>query len=236
MTTHRHRPGRALLAQLPIQHRLHDFWWSHKVKKRGVFTPWNVSTGVFFVHVPKCAGTSVYKSLGMPKPDSGSHIPIKAYFAENATQAAEMDSFTFVRNPWDRFVSAFHYLAFHANGEGDRSFSKAYFSERPDFQSFMSRFVSEGRYRRAVMSHPHFRPQSHYVYSANGRLKPKHIFRVEDGLEQLLLIDEKIGGGFTLESVNRSERAEYREYFNPDQAKALRRIYRQDVEMLEYEF
>jgi len=233
---HRHRPLRSLLSQLPYQHRLHDFWWSRKAQKQEILTQWNRDTKVVFIHTPKCAGTSVYKTLQMPRPEAGTHIPIQAYYSADPKLAPDLESFTFVRNPWDRFVSAFHYLAFHAEGAGDQSFAKAYFGDEPNFSDFVNRFLSERSYRNTVMSHPHFRPQVHYVFSADWRRKPKYIFRIEDGMGQLDAITKLLGIALAVESVNRSERAEYRDYFTDEQAQGLGKVYRQDVDRLQYEF
>jgi len=231
-----HRPLRAVLSQLPFQHRIHDLWWSWKAKKKEILTSWNRETGVVFIHTPKCAGTSVYKTLKMQQPEIGSHIPIKAYYAADAELAPRLNSFTFVRNPWDRFVSAFHYLAFHAEGSGDRSFAAANFGDEPNFAEFTNRFLSDRKYRCAVLSHPHFRPQVHYVFTADWKHKPKYVFRIEDGLEQLSEITEGLGMELTVESTNFSQRAGYRDYFTEDQADGIGKVYRKDVDMLGYAF
>lgn len=232
---HRHRPLRAVLAQLPFQHKVHDFWWSHKAKKAQILTPWNREHGVVFIHTPKCAGTSVYKTLQMPRPQAGTHIPIEAYYAADAELAPQLDSFTFVRNPLDRFVSAFHYLAFHAEGAGDQSFAKAFFGDEPDFSTFTDHFLSDRAFRNAVMSHPHFRPQVHYVFSANWQHTPKYVFKIEDGMGQLAGITETLDIELAIETVNRSERSDFRQYYTDTQVEGLGKVYREDSARLGYE-
>lgn len=83
-----------------------------------------------FVHIPKCAGTSVRKALksagvrldfeGPVRPEHQvryaidekwlHHLPapaLKRILPENVWE--EFFKFTFVRNPWDRLVSKYHF-------------------------------------------------------------------------------------------------------------------------------
>jgi hypothetical protein len=65
-----------------------------------------------FVHVPKCAGSSIESTLakmcGMEKP--GGHTTAMAYRRAFPREFASYFKFTVVRDPLDRFLSAFHYL------------------------------------------------------------------------------------------------------------------------------
>ncbi|HSH75802.1 MAG TPA: sulfotransferase family 2 domain-containing protein, partial [Longimicrobiales bacterium] len=62
-----------------------------------------------FVHIPKCAGFSVARSLFGNL--AGGHLTVRKYqMIYRRREFSEYFKFTFVRNPWDRVVSAFFFL------------------------------------------------------------------------------------------------------------------------------
>ena len=69
--------------------------------------PWmyswsHVAPGALFVHVPKCAGGSTHVVLKRK-------CDFKRLRPGMVTDFDSLFKFAFVRNPWDRMVSAFHY-------------------------------------------------------------------------------------------------------------------------------
>lgn len=64
--------------------------------------------GVVFVHVPKCAGTSVAQALYGFSPG---HASVRYYRALLGTAFDRLPSFSLVRDPEDRFLSAWRFLA-----------------------------------------------------------------------------------------------------------------------------
>lgn len=72
------------------------------------FRPAEHELRAIFIHVPKAAGTSIARALFDEK---SKHLALNRYWAFNAAATKAYFKFAFVRNPWDRFQSAFHYLA-----------------------------------------------------------------------------------------------------------------------------
>lgn len=65
---------------------------------------------IFFIHIPKNAGSSVVITLDIPKSGAhGSHRTYKELRSELGTTLDRFPSFAIVRNPWDRMVSIFKY-------------------------------------------------------------------------------------------------------------------------------
>lgn len=66
-----------------------------------------VGKDFLFIHVPKCAGKSLSKRLGGVTRGVPSHAPLS--FFTNDVRAGRF-AFGFVRNPWDRMVSAYVFI------------------------------------------------------------------------------------------------------------------------------
>ena len=118
--------------------------------------------GVIFTHVPKSAGTSIVDSLFGQK---SRHVPILRYAAHDEQRFAESFKFTFVRNPWSRIHSAYHYLH-RVVGKGDKfvdwTWATHYLSDAPTFEEFILR-LRDPRYLREVKRYVHFRDQMDWI-------------------------------------------------------------------------
>ena len=80
-----------------------------------------------FVAIPKTGTSSVVKALRnkTDKFDGSGHIPYNLIIEENDTQLMiDYHSFTIVRNPYDRFVSAFEHMKRNSSIESDLTISE----------------------------------------------------------------------------------------------------------------
>lgn len=120
--------------------------------------------GIALVHIPKTGGTSL-----------GTALYGRAIGHRRWDQIRDIDPGNFerwlklavVREPVDRFVSAYDYLAAGGNNEFDRFFSRRFVTT--DVNRFAARLL-DSRYRARVMQFWHFRPQTDFVVSAEGRI------------------------------------------------------------------
>jgi hypothetical protein len=91
-----------------------------------------------FIHVPRCAGTSVSSGLfGRP---SGTHINARMF--QTVYSRGEWEryfKFAFVRSPWDRLLSAFRYLRKGGSIESDRTWARENLVPDEDFGDFVRR-------------------------------------------------------------------------------------------------
>lgn len=65
------------------------------------------STNCIFIRVPKTASQSIAALIDAP---FRTHTPARRFHAEFPGEFEHYFKFAFVRNPWDRLVSAFHYI------------------------------------------------------------------------------------------------------------------------------
>ena len=100
----------------------------------------NRALGLLFVHVPKCGGSSVEAQLGI---DHG-HRSAVYFRAADPALFARAWKFSIVRNPYDRLVSAFHYLKNHTRSERDRAWAAEALGEAADFAGFVRRLAEPG--------------------------------------------------------------------------------------------
>jgi len=129
--------------------------------------------------------------------------------------------FTFVRNPFDRFVS---YCAFMTRQHG--AFDR-------DPQGTMRRILFELR----PMDHVHFQPQYTLLTNDAGALEMDFIGRVERMQDDYDAVCARIGiPSRALEKVNSSRRGDYREYYDQALVDGVAELYRGDLERFGYTF
>ena len=78
-----------------------------------------------FIHIPKAAGTSVLAALGKTKEKGRDHVSWQVYKKASSRKFARYYKFTFVRNPYDRALSAYRYILSGGNqGKQDLAIAK----------------------------------------------------------------------------------------------------------------
>lgn len=182
-----------------------------------------------FVHIPRTAGTSISKSLGVSGP--GLHLTInwfpKRYF-----------SCAFVRNPWDRAVSAFFFLSQGGQAYNLRNtfYKVIYFSKyKENFTHFVEGSLTENR--PSVFRIPHFRPQYEYICDKAGNLSVDWVGKYGNLEQDLHSLTEKLDLSIDqLPHLEPSKHKNYKKYYTEDTKEIVRKAYKQDVEKFNYSF
>jgi len=213
--------------------------------------------GCVFIHVPKTAGTSVLRALGhgrsgrLPgqaaRTSGRDHLPWFVYQTANREYYARAFSFAFVRNPWDRALSAYRHVLRESAGtglgpRGEAVDVHAYAS----FTDFVVRGLAEGHFR----SHLMFLPQSFFVLGPDGEPAVDFVGRFERIEEDFQVVAERLGlpadlphenaggGGSDPGAALPAYRSAY-EDGNGDASRAvdvIAEIYREDVRAFGYTF
>ena len=191
----------------------------------------NREIGVVYVHVPKCGGISVQETLGIRHPG---HAPAIYYHAELPEVMAQGYSFGFCRNPYDRLVSAFHFLKHSPRTTNDVDWADANLHDLDDFAAFMRALANPWR-RSRILTRLHFFPQHWFLCDRAGRPLVKRVGRFENFAEELKVISDEIGIDVTQSrKVNTSKRDAWMKYFGPREARTAHAIYRRDFEIFGY--
>ena len=183
-----------------------------------------------FVHIPKCAGTSVRRSLFGR---DGGHRPLEIFRTMVPQQAFDQSfKFTFVRNPWDRLVSAFFFLK-KSDLERNQRFNRRNLSAFNDFDSFVRQWLT----RKSIWSFTHFLPQCHFI-CVDRRLGVDFVGFYENLAEDFAIVARKIGRPTALRDENRlgGRAKDYRQYYNDETRNIVAEVYAEDIALLGYSF
>ena len=196
------------------------------------------------IHIPKNAGESMEKKMGIYGAYSD---PLKflwgthdKYVLQHLTMSQMkrlyisddvFDSyfkFAFVRNPWDKAVSEYHwYLRY-----GDRITFKEW------IRTLGNRLLRTSK--PPVLEIGHNIPQYEYVYDGNGRLLVDFVGRFERLQEDFDTVCEIIGieNSFLprLQTTTSKRRRYYKEYYDNQGISTIATIYKRDIELFGYEF
>ncbi|MDB5689548.1 MAG: hypothetical protein JWL91_1424 [Sphingomonas bacterium] len=174
--------------------------------------------GVLFVHVPKCAGMAVCQALYGRQLKHGTI----RWYRRRARELNELPSFAILREPVERFVSAYRYAV--AGGSADNRVSAAFHDRYRKFRCLDEAIDHvEGAASPYRLDHI-FRPQHWYVADREGGIGVDRLFCMEDPAIPRFIQDH---GGASLAQVNRSHTPF--PAVSAEQSDRIRSLYRSDV-------
>ena len=195
-----------------------------------------------FVHIPRTAGTSIEMQLKKyrDKNESVGHntsIEIKnsldcpcQHTCDGHNTALETKNvlgknwdnyytFTIVRNPWDRAISAYSYIL-----QNDS------WAKYPTFKMWITK--NRKQFLREIA-----RPQTDWILDENGDILVDHIFKFEDLKNAWKQICDDLNiKHITLETLLPSHHNHYSKYYTPETVEVIRETYKEEIEMFDYRF
>jgi hypothetical protein len=183
-----------------------------------------------FVHIPKCAGIAVSKSL-LGKPVGHlSALDYRIIFGKKDFNSYY--KFTFVRNPFSRLVSAYEFMQNGGYGEPDKdivAIAKRYST----FQDFVLNYLTPHKAKRIR----HFRPQHFFVCDSSNNIMVDFVGRFESIEQDYENIRHKINIGNSLIKINATNGRRLSldaNYENPLVLNKVIEIYYKDFEIFSY--
>jgi len=193
-----------------------------------------LDTKSIFVHIPKAAGISISFSLYGRK--TGDHRTIGDYkLSLSKKEFDQAFKFTFVRNPWDRVLSAYSYLKQGGRNKNDQKYAHENLSRFKSFEEFVINWLN----RANVESELHFKPQYRFLTTCSSKPEIDYIGRFEKLNRDYQQIRQNLGIGDELKNYNNFQKesdSDYRKYYNDRTKEIVRKVYWEDIEMLEYSF
>lgn len=186
-----------------------------------------------FVHIPKCAGSSINQQLKLESLGFSGHAPA-SYHSEHK----DYFSFTFVRNPYARAASAYKY--FQKLKQGHRWYKRnsiisdaanemgfnEFVNHIPDFMKLMKR--QEGSFESGI----HFKPYDYFLDS-----NIDFLGKFENIQEDYAFILAKLKlPRANLRKVNSTNNLNYRQLYIEDSRSTVYNIYQEDIKKYNYKF
>lgn len=201
--------------------------------------------GVIFIHIPKNAGTSVAQALDLKESSHHTARQIKKICPEEFDRFFK---FSFVRNPWDRFLSLYNYArldesAYHSSIRPE----KALYGKHRDYDLLRSAslqecalYLVEGKLQHDE-GWNHWMPQAQWITNDDGKLIVDYVGRFESIEKDFEVVSKKVGLKRRIPIKNSSskrkrEEKSYREYFDAETQKIIHEYYKIDIELFGYDF
>ncbi|CDF87091.1 Sulfotransferase family [Pseudomonas knackmussii B13] len=184
-----------------------------------------------FIHVPKCAGSSLCAALfGKGRPG---HLPLYWYEQQFPRDYAESFKFSFVRDPLERAYSAYAYLRGNQLAKRDQA-AHELVSRYRDFDDFIQQWLHPENLHKQL----HFVPQTDFLCDSLGHLAMDFIGRQESLDADFRALCERLNLDVQLPHLNASrERSEQpaRDLCSTRTRRLVRRAYQRDYQLLGYE-
>ncbi|HEF4976683.1 TPA: sulfotransferase family 2 domain-containing protein [Campylobacter coli] len=186
-----------------------------------------------FIHVPKVAGSSIERVIYQTDKWLVGHVKASDYTKFDKDKFDSYFSFGFVRNPYDRVVSAYHYLKNDSPDPCDIKWGRLHINNLT-FEEFILSLQDE-EFKEEILSKNHFSFQYKYLCDKNMNILVNFIGRFEKLDNDFKKILNILRRKDSLVHINKSKHLNYRDYYNSQTYKIIREIYRDDFEIFDYD-
>lgn len=185
-----------------------------------------------FVHVPKTAGTSIEKCLRDINDKNqivGGHSTSDSLLKFKKRDFSNYFTFTIVRNPWDRLLSAYLYM--HKMDTCSILGNKP-IKEHKTFESFVMNYCTE----KVIHENMHLKPQ--YIFLCiKDKIAVDYWGKYEHLNDEWSLICRKLKVNINLPWLNKSnESNEYTSHYTEEMRKKVEKLYIKDIILFNYQF
>ncbi len=203
---------------------------TEKLLGRQVYHPKFDEHQCVFIHIPKNAGTSIGEALF--NCGTTGHWKANAYYWSNPQKYSTYFKFAFVRNPWDRLVSAYYYLQQGGKNLSDQKWAEKNLARHQTFSSFVDNWLSKDN----IYTWGHFVPQHEFITVSNLDIQLDYIGRYENISEDFKKVAERLNIKNTLTMTNTSKHPEYKKAYTVRTQRKVEQLYEKDIEILNYSF
>lgn len=197
-----------------------------------------------FICTAKCASSSVNGKLNHfihPEPKfhhMGINELVNFYPDINLN---DYFKFTFIRNPWDRFVSLYNDMFLKRKGKNKvmhysylEKKNNTIFHQTKNFKEFAAKFEYSNWINEA-----HFKPQYQYIF-INQEISVDYIGRLENLKNDWEIVKSNIGlkdiSNLGHEMKSKIKVNNYRKYYDDITKDIVYRMYKKDIDLFNYDF
>ena len=163
------------------------------------------------------------------------HVPYKIHHQNIIKSGLHLKTFAVVRNPWDRFVSAYEYAklknSFWHNDLNPNPLSKIACS--CSFEQFVKYFYNI-RDKLNIINEPLYHINSQYIWIVDdtNTIRVDYIIKYEN-LENEL---STIGLNAELQNINKSSHTSYQSDYTNETKELVANMYAIDIQLFKYQF
>ena len=179
-----------------------DFKWLLKLReKMGVPHVYHRSLDhqqLIFIHIPKCAGSSLGTALAGT--DIIGHYPWEVYRNYDAKKFENHLKFAVLRDPIERFISAYSFLLNGGKGGVDMRSQDIIRAKSTDINEFVQKHFD----KKLMFDIIHFVPQHNFVTDYENKLMVDLLFplnKMERGIE---ILKKELGRDLSIDHVNKT--------------------------------
>lgn len=186
-----------------------------------------------FVHIPKTAGTSIEKCIRDINDKTqviGGHSTADSLLKYKRDDFCNYFTFTIVRNPWDRLLSAYLYM--QKMGTCDILGNKE-IKEHKTFESFVMNYCNE----KSINDNMHLKPQYIFVCIDN-KIAVDYWGKYENLHIEWEFLCKKFKTKIHLPWLNKTndEYNSYKKLYTKQMIDKVQILYKKDIELFNYSF
>lgn len=154
------------------------------LKGKKIYTEKFDKTKSIFIHIPKCAGSSLGKAIYNDAKIG--HATADDYNYTNNSKFIQYYKFTIVRDPIERCYSAYNFIKSDKCSKSDKFFFNQHVAKFKNFDDFVKKGLSKIHVQNFVL----FKPQVDF-FSYKGVIKVNQIFGLDNLQQDYLFLKRK---------------------------------------------
>lgn len=185
-----------------------------------------------YVHIPKAAGISINKALFGNY--GGGHKTVRAYKRIfGPMRYNRYFTFTFVRNPYSRLLSAYRFLINGGFKDEEGRWAEQNISGYDHFDEFVKKWVNE----ETIWTYNHFKPQFSFVCDIGMQPEVDFVGKVEtidDDFDKVCKI-LKVQNNLSVHNRSKADNSDWKQYYTPYTLQKVADIYHHDFDIFNYQ-
>ncbi|HED4593320.1 TPA: sulfotransferase family 2 domain-containing protein [Campylobacter jejuni] len=199
-----------------------------------MFKDYHDKYGCIFIHVPKVAGTSIERVVFETDKWLIGHVRALDYIKQDKNKFESYFSFAFVRNPFDRMVSAFHYLKKGGGNDYDKNWANENLKDFDTFEQFVLALQNKN-VKDKILSWQHFTPQYKFICDENKNILVNFIGKLENINNDFKIVKNELNFDRNLIHSNSSKHEIFSNYYNEKTYNIIAELYKEDFALFDYD-
>ncbi|HID0753319.1 TPA: sulfotransferase family 2 domain-containing protein [Campylobacter jejuni] len=199
-----------------------------------MFKDYHDKYGCIFIHVPKVAGTSIERVVFETDKWLVGHVRALDYINQDKNKFESYFSFAFVRNPFDRMVSAFHYLKKGGGNDYDKNWADENLKNFDTFEQFVLALKNKN-IKDKILSWQHFTPQYKFICDENKNILVNFIGKLENINNDFKIVKNELNFDRKLIHSNSSKHEIFSNYYNEKTYNIIAELYKEDFALFDYD-